>query len=62
MDSHRCPCIDVVPFRDGDEYDECHRHEATGKTCNICQCELMPEQTESLFTEKGTKYGRQCNL
>ena len=58
MDFYRCPYVDVVPFRNGNEYDECYRCEATGKTCDACQCKLTPEQAESLFAEKGAEYGK----
>lgn len=62
MDSYRCPYVNVVPFRNGNKYDEYYRCEAIGKTCDACQCKLTPEQAENLPAEKGAEYDKQCSL
>lgn len=49
MDFYNCPYVVVIPFRNGNEYDEDYGCGATGKSCQCCQCKLTPVECEQLF-------------
>ena len=52
MDFYNCPYVVVIPFRNGNEYDEDYGCEATGKNCQCCQCKLTPEECEQLIQKQ----------
>ena len=52
MDFYNCRYVDVIPFRNGNEYDEAYRCFATGKSCDYCQCKLTEAEANRLFEEK----------
>jgi len=52
MDFYNCPYVVVIPFRNGNEYDEDYRCEATGKSCQCCQCKLTPVECEQLIQKQ----------
>ena len=52
MDFYNCPYVDVIPFRNGNEYDEAYRCAATEKSCQGCQCKLTPEKCERLIQKQ----------
>lgn len=58
MDFYNCQYVDVIPFRNGNEYDEHYQCAITGKSCEGYQCKLTPEWAERLFVEKGVEHGR----
>ena len=49
MDFYNCPYVIVIPFRNGNEYDEDYRCSATGEYCRYCQCKLTDEECEQLI-------------
>lgn len=55
MDFYNCPYVDVIPFRNGNEYDEAYRCAATGKSCDGYACKLSEEDAERLFNENRMK-------
>ncbi len=52
MDFYNCPYVDVIPFRNGNEYDEAYRCAATEESCQGCQCKLTPEKCERLIQKQ----------
>lgn len=52
MDFYNCPYVVVIPFRNRNEYDEDYGCEATGKSCQCCQCKLTPVECEQLFRNR----------
>ena len=49
MDFYNCPYVIVIPFRNGNEYDEDYGCDATGEYCQCCQCKLTAEECEQLI-------------
>lgn len=49
MDFYNCSYVDVIPFRNGNEYDEAYGCGVTGLSCQGFQCKLTPEECEQLF-------------
>lgn len=47
-----CKYVDVIPFRNGNEYDETYRCAVTGKSCNCGECKLTEGEAERLFNER----------
>lgn len=62
MDFYNCPYVDVIPFCNGNEYDETYRCSVTGANCQGCQCKLTPEECELLIKERKDKYERERNI
>lgn len=56
MDFYNCPYVDVIPFRNGNEYDETYGCGVTGVSCQGCQCELTPVGCELLIKERKDKH------
>lgn len=52
MDFYNCPYVDVVLFRNGNEYDEAYRCAVTRKNCQGCACKLSTEECERLVREQ----------
>lgn len=52
MDFYNCSYVDVIPFRNGNEYDETYRCGVTGKSCQGGQCKLTLEYCERLIKDK----------
>lgn len=48
MDFYNCLYVDVIPFRNGNEYDEAYGCGVTEGECRCCQCNLTPEECERL--------------
>lgn len=48
MDFYNCPYVEVIPFRNGNEYDECYGCAVTHADCKMCKCEMTPEEAERL--------------
>lgn len=57
MDFYNCPYVIVIPFRNGNEYDEDYGCDATGKYCQCCQCKLTPVECEQLFRNRKLWFG-----
>lgn len=55
MDFYNCPYEDVIPFRNGNEYDETYRCGVTGRSCQGCQCKLTPDKCERLAEDRRVK-------
>lgn len=53
MDFYNCPYVEVIPFRNGNEYDEGYGCALTHTDCKMCRCEIIPEEAERLLSEKG---------
>lgn len=51
MDFYNCPYVDIIPFRNGNEYDETYRCAATAKSCDGCVCKLTEEDARRLLEE-----------
>ena len=51
-DFYNCPYVDVIPFRNGNEYDEAYRCAVTRKSCQGCACKLSTEECERLVREQ----------
>lgn len=49
MDFYNCPYVIVIPFRNGNEYDEDYGCDATGERCQCCQCKLTAEECDQLI-------------
>lgn len=52
MDFYNCPYMDVIPFRNGNEYDETYGCGVTGVSCQGCQCKLTPDECEQLLERR----------
>lgn len=52
MDFYNCPYVDVIPFCNGNEYDETYRCSVTGVSCHGGQCKVTPEYCERLIKDK----------
>lgn len=48
MDFYNCPYVDVVPFKNRNEYDEAYRCGVTQKVCDMCQCKLTEEEIKRI--------------
>lgn len=52
MDFYNCPYVVVIPFRNGNEYDEDYMCDVTRKRCNGFQCKLTQEECEQQIQER----------
>lgn len=52
MDFYNCPYVDVISFRNGNEYDETYRCGVTDVSCQGCQCKLSLEECKKLLNDK----------
>lgn len=52
MDFYSYSYVDVIPFRNGNEYDEAYRCGVTGLSCQGCQCKLTPDDCAQLLERR----------
>ena len=50
MNFYNCPYVDIIPFRNGNEYDEGYGCAVTHTDCKMCGCEMTPEEAERLIS------------
>lgn len=46
MDFYNCPYVVIIPFRNGNEYDEGYGCEVMKRNCLGCQCEMTSEECQ----------------
>ncbi|MDU7030121.1 hypothetical protein [Robinsoniella peoriensis] len=50
MDFYDCPYVQVIPFRNGNEYDEGYGCMVTRSECMCCGCKISQEEAERLLS------------
>lgn len=60
MDFYNCPYVAVIPFRNGNEYDEDYKCEATDKRCQGCACKLKSDECKQLILNQKLEFMKKC--
>ena len=53
MNFYNCPYVEVIPFCNGNEYDEGYGCSITHTACKCCKCDMTPEEVERLISLQG---------